>query len=342
MLRSTRCVIGGSRGIIARPSPRVKRIADGDCERKGRPTRRPPGHRVSLRGDECQGRGAQQSLSSSSASRSLYPMRQRRLQWTWKLAALALVAACLSGCDGGQDPVAVLAAAVVTGPAPFDAAFDLSYTVHPLDRPMTFELDFGDASPRQSGSEFDVTVHHTYPIAGTYEAVLSVTDDRGVMATDTVEITVDDSGPPIGILVGQMAPDFTAHTTNDSTVTLSTLRGSVVLLDFWGAWCPPCRASLPHLDSLLRTYGSRGLVGVIVSTDLQEQDAVDFLTAEELTRFTSVWEPGGKSGNPIAQLYGVSTNDVGIPRTYVIDRQGVIRYVGHPTDLTRDMIEAVL
>jgi peroxiredoxin len=269
-------------------------------------------------------------------------MRQRRLQWTWKLAALALLAACLSGCDGGQDPVAVLAAAVVTGPAPFDAAFDLSYTVHPLDRPMTFELDFGDASPRQSGSEFDVAVHHTYPIAGTYEAVLSVTDDRGVMATDTVEITVDDSGPPIGILVGQMAPDFTAHTTNDSTVTLSTLRGSVVLLDFWGAWCPPCRASLPHLDSLLRTYGSRGLVGVIVSTDLKEQDAVDFLTAEELTRFTSVWEPGGKSGNPIAQLYGVSTNDVGIPRTYVIDRQGVIRYVGHPTDLTRDMIEAVL
>jgi peroxiredoxin len=252
-------------------------------------------------------------------------MRQRRWQWTWKLAALALLATCLSGCDGGQDPVAVLAAAVVTGPAPFDAAFDLSYTIHPLDRPMAFELDFGDASPKQSGSEFDVAVHHTYAVAGTYQAVLSVTDDRGVTATDAVEITVDDSGPPIGILVGQMAPDFTAHTTDGSTVTLSTLRGSVVLLDFWGAWCPPCRASLPHLDGFLK-----------------EQDAVTFLSEAELSRFISVWEPGGKSGNPIAQLYGVSTNDVGIPRTYVIDRQGVIRYVGHPTDLTRDMIEAVL
>lgn len=255
---------------------------------------------------------------------------------------MALLAACLSGCDGGQDPVAVLAAAVVTGPAPFDAAFDLSYTVHPLDRPMTFELDFGDASPKQLGSEFDVAVHHTYDVAGTYQAVLAVTDDRGVTATDTVEVTVDDSGPPTGILVGQMAPDFTAHTTDGGTVTLSALRGSVVLLDFWGAWCPPCRASLPHLDGFLRTYGSRGLVGVVVSTDLKEKDAVTFLSEAELSRFISVWEPGGKSGNPIAQLYGVSTNDVGIPRTYVIDRQGVIRYVGHPTDLSRDMVEAVL
>jgi peroxiredoxin len=44
----------------------------------------------------------------------------------------------------------------------------------------------------------------------------------------------------------------------------------------------------------------------------------------------------------MAQLYGVSGDDVGIPRTYVIDRQGVIRYVGHPSDLTRDMVEAIL
>ena len=67
-----------------------------------------------------------------------------------------------------------------------------------------------------------------------------------------------------------------------------------------------------------------------------------FRADEELTRFTSVWEPGGKAGNPIAQLYGVSGNDVGIPRTYVIDRQGVIRFVGHPSDLSSDLIEALL
>ena len=255
---------------------------------------------------------------------------------------LALLAGALSGCDVGENPVAVLATAVVTGPAPFDAAFDLSYTTHPLGRPMTFELDFGDASPVQSGGEFDIAIHHVYGAAGTYRAVLAVVDDRGVTATDAVEITVDDSGPPVGIRLGETAPDFTAHTTDGGSFTLSTTRGSVVLLDFWGAWCPPCRATLPHLDSLLRTYTSRGLVGVVVSTDIKEKDAVEYLAEAGLERFVSVWEPGGKGGNPIAQLYGVSTNDVGIPRTYVLDRQGVIRFVGHPTDLSRAMVEALL
>jgi peroxiredoxin len=268
-------------------------------------------------------------------------MRLRSLRSTWKLLALAAFAAGLAGCDGGTDPVAVLAAAVVTGPAPLDVAFDLSHTVHPMDRPMTFELAFGDTGAPQTGSEFDVAIHHTYE-TGTYEAVLTVVDSQGVIATDWVAITVDDSGPPIGILVGETAPDFTAHTTDAGTVTLSSLRGSIVLLDFWGAWCPPCRATLPHLDSLVRTYASRGVVGVVVGTDVKEEDSAAYLADNELTRFVSVWEPGGKSGNAIAQLYGVSSGDVGIPRTYVIDRQGVIRFVGHPSDLTRDMVEALL
>jgi peroxiredoxin len=268
-------------------------------------------------------------------------MKRETTRSMWKLLAVAAFAFGLAGCDAGQGPVAVLATAVVTGPSPLDVAFDLSHSVHPLDRPMTFTLSFGDSAEARTGTDFDVAIHHTYA-AGAFEAVLTVTDDQGATSVDRLAITADDAGPPIGILVGETAPDFTAHTTDGGRLTLADLRGSVVLLDFWGAWCPPCRATLPHLDSLLRTYGSRGLIGVVVSTDLKERDAVDYLTTAELERFVSVWEPGGKAGSPIAQLYGVSTNDVGIPRTYVIDRQGVIRYVGHPTDLTRDMIESVL
>ena len=268
-------------------------------------------------------------------------MRLRSSRWTLKLLVLAVLTAALFGCDSGTNPVAVLATAVVTGPAPLDIAFDLSHTVHPLGRPMTYELRFGDESALQSGSDFDIVAHHTYA-AGTYEALLTVTDDQGATASDSIVITVDDVGPPIGLLAGETAPDFTAHTTDGGTVTLSTLRGSVVLLDFWGAWCPPCRATLPHLDTLVKAYASRGVVAVVVSTDVTEADAVNFLALEELTNFTSVWEPGGKAGNPIAQLYGVSGNDVGIPRTYVIDRQGVIRFVGHPSDLSSDLIEALL
>jgi hypothetical protein len=56
----------------------------------------------------------------------------------------------------------------------------------------------------------------------------------------------------------------------------------------------------------------------------------------------SVWEPGGKSGSPLTQLYGVATSLVGIPRTFVLDRQGVIRYVGHPNELSLDLVESLL
>ncbi len=264
-----------------------------------------------------------------------------RLRWVGFVLLVGIVGA-LSGCEVGDTPVAVLATAAITGPAPFDASFDLSYTAHPLDLAMAYELDFGDTSPRTTGNDFDVAVHHTYAAAGRYLVVLTVTDERGAESRDSVEIMVDNTGPPIGLLVGMTAPDFTAHVAGGGEFTLSSTRGSVVLLDFWGAWCPPCRATLPHLDALARAYGGRGLVAVVVSTDLKEEDAIATLADGDFTRFTSLWEPGGKGGNSIAQLYGVASSDVGIPRTYVLDRQGVLRFVGHPTDLTRAMIETLL
>jgi hypothetical protein len=79
-----------------------------------------------------------------------------------------------------------------------------------------------------------------------------------------------------------------------------------------------------------------------VSTDDFEQDSIDHLTQNGFTRFISIWEPGAKY-TPIAQLYGVlSGGDVGIPHTFVLDRQGIIRYAGHPMFLSPAMIEPLL
>jgi peroxiredoxin len=280
------------------------------------------------------------------ATRALFPdgvdMKSRRIVWSIRGLIVAALAAGLFGCDDGQAPVAILAAATVTGPVPLEIAFDLSHTYHPQRHAMSFELDFGDGAPIAEGTDFDLIQHHEYAQAGVYGAVLTVIDDRGDRSVDRLDITADQGGPPIGILTGDTAPDFTAHTTDGATVTLSDHRGEVVLLDFWGAWCPPCRSSMPHLDDLVETYGRRGLVAIVVSTDPAESTAVAFLEDHGYDSFISVWEPGGKSGNRIAELFGVSGPDVGIPRTYVIDRQGVIRYVGHPMELTRTMLETLL
>jgi peroxiredoxin len=269
-------------------------------------------------------------------------MKMRHTAWIAFASLSVLLVAGLFGCDDGQAPIAVLAAPTVTGPTPLDVTFDLSHTYHPIGRPMNYILDFGDGSPVLAGTDFGTVQHHEYDDAGTYDAVLTVTDDQGQQGTDRLDITADSSGPPIGILTGDTAPDFTAHTTDGGSVSLYDYRGDVVLLDFWGAWCPPCRASMPHLDELVHTYGGRGLVALIVSTDPIESTSIDFLDQNGYDAFVSLWEPGGKSGNPIAVLFGVSSSNVGIPRTYVIDRQGVIRYVGHPMELPRSLLETLL
>jgi peroxiredoxin len=255
--------------------------------------------------------------------------------------ALALVAVALTGCTGREEPIAVLTAAVITGAAPLDVAFDLSYSVCDEDGATTYELDFGDGSPSASGSDLGVIVHHGYD-AGTYAAVLVLTDGRGRQDWDTLTITADESGPPVGTSVGDTAPNFTAHTTDGGSLTLYDHRGEVVLLDFWGAWCTPCRISMPHLDGLARHYADAGVVVIVVSTDAAEQTSIDFLEDGGYDAFLSVWEPGGKSGSPLTKLYDLDGTDVGIPCTFVIDRQGVIRYVGHPIDLTGKMLEAIL
>jgi len=244
----------------------------------------------------------------------------------------------LAGCSLNRPPVAVLSAPVISGPAPLDVAFDLSHCEDPDGDQMMFALDFGDQSEPTTSEEFNIIVHHTYHTGDDLTALLHVTDAQGNEAEDQLTITVSDDGPPVGLAVGETAPEFAAHTTSDEEIALSDYSGGVVLIDFWGAWCRPCRVRMPHLQDLHDQFSPDGLVVILVGTDQEKQDAIDFLSENGYTDFVSVWEPGYKSQNPIAQLYDVHS----FPHTFLLDRQGVIRYVGHPDYLASQMIEQLL
>lgn len=260
----------------------------------------------------------------------------KRLQWFVLLVSVAWV---LSGCLGPSGgPIAALSSAVLTGSAPLEVGFNLSFSTHSEGQTMTFELDFGDGSDPVSGTEFGIILHHTYEAGGTYQATLLVTDEDSRSDTDSLTITVNDEGPEIGIEVGNTAPEFIGHTTDGEEIALSDYRGQVVLLEFWGSWCTPCKTSMPHLDNLVTEYGDQGLIVITISTDMVMQDSIDFLAANGYTQFVSVWEPGGKNGNPIDLLYDVTL----YPTTFVLDRQGVIRWIGQPIYLTGAMLEAIL
>lgn len=145
-------------------------------------------------------------------------------------------------------------------------------------------------------------------------------------------------GLPVGPEVGKLAPDFTLPLLGeDDAVTLSQLRGCVVLLEFWASWCGPCRTSSPYLEQLALRYHGQGLVVLGVSLDRFAQQAEAFLTSLGLTDVVPLWGSFDRVLE-VARLYGVAT----IPHVYLIDRQGVIRFSGHPAELTPELIEQLL
>jgi len=146
-----------------------------------------------------------------------------------------------------------------------------------------------------------------------------------------------DESIPVGTSVGERAPDFTLRSLDGEPVTLSAFRGKVVILDFWASWCYPCRISMPALHALWEKYRNQGVVLLGVSLDRSESAAEGYLKANGYTVLTALWESIYAS-QAVAQKYGVS----GIPHTFVIDRDGIIRFSGHPTQLTASLIESLL
>src|SRR5512141_578090 len=69
------------------------------------------------------------------------------------------------------------------------------------------------------------------------------------------------------VKVGQMAPEISLPDSKDSIINLSSLKGKVVLIDFWASWCRPCRAAIPSVVKLYEKYKSKGLEVYGVSID---------------------------------------------------------------------------
>lgn len=115
-------------------------------------------------------------------------------------------------------------------------------------------------------------------------------------------------------LTDKAAPDFVLTSLSGQRVTLSELRGRVVLLDFWATWCPPCRTAMPHLEKLRQEFGEKGLTVLGVTTE--DADTVEPFIREHKITFPILLDPQGSS----TRAYRVT----GIPRTLIIDREGKV------------------
>ena len=118
--------------------------------------------------------------------------------------------------------------------------------------------------------------------------------------------------------LGEPAPNFQLRDLNGHLITLSDLRGKVVLLNFWATWCGPCRVEMPAMEQLYRMFQRKDFEILAVSTDAQGAAITRPFQQENHLTFPILHDPDYRVG----LTYGARS----LPMTFLIDRQGVIRH----------------
>jgi thiol-disulfide isomerase/thioredoxin len=127
-------------------------------------------------------------------------------------------------------------------------------------------------------------------------------------------VAIPASGRPLTPSVGSPAPAFSLPGPA-GTVSLDSLRGRVVYVDFWASWCEPCRRSFPWLNALRERYADRGLTIVAVNLD-KDRGAADAFLQRFPASFLVAYDPAGKT----AEKYRVSA----MPSSFLVGPTGAL------------------
>lgn len=136
--------------------------------------------------------------------------------------------------------------------------------------------------------------------------------------------------PPVGIKVGNTAPDFSLLDTSGNLISLGSLRGQAVILNFWQTTCPPCVEEMPLFQEIQQQYASKGLVFLGIDIAESKSKVLSFTQANRLT-LTLLLD----SQAEVAISYDV----IYTPTTFFIDSHGVIQAIKIGQFLGKSQIE---
>ncbi len=118
------------------------------------------------------------------------------------------------------------------------------------------------------------------------------------------------------LMAGNPVPDFKLKNLEGNTISLSSLRGQVIILNFWSTTCPPCEAEMPHLEATYDAWKDKGFM--ILAIDIGEDAATvkEFMTSRGLNIPVLL-----DNQFKVAEKYGIRYT----PTTFVIDREGKLQ-----------------